>query len=63
MLKDCESLIPYVKSGGFILFHDHNPNNPMTGVFRAVNKYLDKGKYKVFPKVEGSGNMLKVQKI
>ena len=61
VMKDCESLIPFVRKGGTVLFHDHNPNNPNTGVYKAVNKYLADIKHRKFPKVEGSGNMLVVQ--
>jgi len=46
VLKDCETLIPLVKPGGIILFHDYNKDNPITGglhsskqVFRESTTY------------------------
>jgi len=41
VLRDCRALIPHVKREGVVLFHDFNLNNPNTGVYAAVNEYLD----------------------
>lgn len=59
---DCESLWPLVKVGGTVMFHDHNPNNPHTGVYAAVNHFLADKKYEAHPKVEGTSNLLVVVK-
>lgn|SRR3990167_5357199 len=61
--KDCEALIPMVRPGGTIFFHDHNPNNPVTGVFSAVNEFL-----LTFPNIQlskepGTSNLLQVTKL
>lgn len=57
---DCEALVPHVKRGGTVLFHDHNPNNPVTRVYEAVNKFLETISYKTFPKI-GSSNLLHIE--
>ena len=56
--KDCEALVPLVMPGGTVMFHDHNPNNPATGVWAAVNEYLQKIPHQARPKVAGSSNLL-----
>lgn len=59
---DCEALVPHVKPGGTILFHDHNPNNPITRVYEAVNTFLAKVPHQAFDKIPGSSNLLKIKK-
>lgn len=61
VLMDCKSLVPLVKKGGTVLFHDHNPNNPNTGVFQAVNEYLTTLPHKAYPKVAGASNLLHIE--
>jgi len=51
--KDIESLCPKVNKGGMIMFHDYKKESP-TGVYRAVQDYLESSGHKLLPKVEGS---------
>ncbi len=61
VMMDCKALVPLVKPGGTVLFHDHNPNNPITRVYEAINDYLKDVKHQVFPKITGSSNMLTIK--
>lgn len=61
--KDCESLVPLVKKGGTVMFHDHNLLNQVTGVVAAVNEYIAKIPHQLFEKPAGSSNLLKIIKL
>lgn len=61
VLKDCHALVPHVKKGGTVLFRDHNPNNPITRVYEAINYFLESVPHKAFPKVEGTSNLLHIE--
>jgi cephalosporin hydroxylase len=61
--KDCEALVPLVKSGGIVMFHDHNKNNLHTGVYRAVNEYVETIEYEDLGKDPQSSNLFKIRKL
>ena len=56
--KDCEALVPYVKAGGIVMFHDHNPIGQANGVHRAVNEHLNTIPHTPRPKIEGSSHLM-----
>ena len=58
---DCRALVPHVKKGGTVLFHDHNPNNPVTRVYEAVNEFLQTIPHKAFPKNPRASNLLQIE--
>ena len=60
--KDIESLEPYVKKGGIIMFHDYKKGS--TGVYDAVNEYLEREKpERLSLPIEGKTSILKVRKV
>ena len=58
--KDIESLAPFVKKGGIILFDDYVKDS--TGVYPAVNNYLRESGAKVIIPINKNCNILGVEK-
>ena len=40
VLMDCKALVPWVKPGGAVMFHDYNPLNQTTLIYQAVNEFI-----------------------
>lgn len=59
---DCKNLVPLVKSGGSIIFHDHNPQNHITNVHLAVDEFLKNVPHTNLGKAPGT-NTLKIKKL
>jgi len=60
--KDIEALVPLVKTGGLIMFHDYTPWTE-SQVTRAVNEYIEKYKPEIVREpIEGKNHIIVLRK-